>query len=202
MHGTKGLAAWRARVKKTCLRLPRWNSAVLDSANLCTHAIGSAAPLHSSDREFYSRVPEARHRSVPAMRRDPPRAVCSTTSPGTARRSRPARVPQSVPHHLQNVVNMAKMVTRSGSALLPAHSQVPDARRSSKKGPENPHNPEVVGSNPTPAITGPVAKAAGPSVFRERRRETSAAFSRFDPRSEGFAGPVARGAGLCPATWP
>ncbi len=31
--------------------------------------------------------------------------------------------------------------------------------------------------------TGPVAKAAGPLVFRERRRETSAAFSLFGPRS-------------------
>jgi len=33
-----------------------------------------------------------------------------------------------------------------------------------------------------PSITGPVAKAAGPLVFRERRRETSAAFSLSGPR--------------------
>lgn len=47
------------------------------------------------------------------------------------------------------------------------------------------HNPKVAGSNPAPAIAGPVAKATGPLVFRERRRETSAAFSLF---RTGFAG--------------
>lgn len=37
--------------------------------------------------------------------------------------------------------------------------------------------------HPASSIAGPVAKATGPLVFRERRRETSAAFSRFGQRS-------------------
>ena len=38
------------------------------------------------------------------------------------------------------------------------------------------HNPEVVGSSPTPATSGPVTNVTGPLVLTERRRETSAAF--------------------------
>lgn len=51
--------------------------------------------------------------------------------------------------------------------------------------------------SPASTIAGPVAKAAGPLVFRERRRETSAAFSRFGPRSEGIARATNRGPRLC-----
>lgn len=51
----------------------------------------------------------------------------------------------------------------------------------------------------SPSIAGPVAKAAGPLVFRERRRETSAAFSRFGPRSARIGDWARRGRRLWPS---